>query len=179
MGMTVSQWLDLWAAENGGLSEDVMNGFGTNSLSSLIQATKGPFWMNSQLVQKLDQSPNNNVFSRHLHKVLRNAHRKSVFASYWANTLLTISTHGHIAENLLTNNTDDEFVLRMFRYATPTSITNNALLGLYTRHSDPLVRDRAKKLFKKANHWDDATFQRWLDSQPNGFSQSNLYSVRH
>jgi hypothetical protein len=135
-----------------------------------MKATENRFW-----VVKANQYAENfriDFVKRFLYKPIR---RKST-AHTWIIGALRLDSDAGIGENLLKKNPDDQYVLEIFRYFE--RVYGESLQNL-TIHSDPQIRDRARKLLKEDKHWDDATFQRWLDSQPNGFSQSNLYSVRH
>jgi hypothetical protein len=167
-GHTVNQWLDALAAKGrGGPDAGIVNGFGTNALSTLMQATKGPFWMNTHLVQAIDQSDESNFLKRYGHKTLTRARRRTKLAYEWTVQELLISTDRHIPQYLLGNNPDDQFVIRMFRYAQNTDAPTSDILELYAINApDTRLRERARRLFKEYKKWDDKTYKKWLSDHP-------------
>jgi hypothetical protein len=177
-GHTVNQWLDVFAAKEGGWAEaHVVNGFGTNALPTLMQATKGPFWMNSQFVQGLDQSNKNDFIRRNIHKTFARARRRTKLAYDWAFKSIGIGKDKQFLQNLLSDNPDDQFVLRMFRYLQNTyTILPMDIFEYHAKDPDARVRDRVRRLFKDYKNWDDKTYEKWLSEldRPN-----SPFSVGH
>jgi hypothetical protein len=77
-----------------------------------------------------------------------------------------VRTDPALAENLLSRNPDDQFVVEMFRYFETAYMPD--LLQRYASNPDPHVRNRARKLFKQYKNWNDITYQKLLEGQTNG-----------
>jgi hypothetical protein len=168
-GRTVNQWLDFQAAQRRGFpGTDVISAFGTNALPTLLKATESPFWYD-----KLFQCGNSLEIHSLKRVCQRNLRRRQIVHS-WITGALRLDADPYIFENLLINNSDDQFVLQIFRYFEKSYMSD--LFDGYINHPDPKVRDRAIKLYKQHRSWDEITYQRWLET--NALAESNLYSLR-
>jgi hypothetical protein len=175
-GRTVNQWLDFYAVKDKGPDKEVVQAFGTNALPALTLGVKVPFWRGKAVdtCVLFDQLLNVSFAERLSDKVVaRTLHRMSI-AHDWGCQLFArrMSGHGPIIRNLLATNPDDEFILQAVRFLEAASNRNELLSAFNDPNKN--IRTRAIKLFKQYNHWDDATFQRWLASQTNGIA-TNVY----
>jgi hypothetical protein len=160
-GRTVDQWLAFYGENRKEPERAVMDAFGANALPALIKAYKYPFWwdMSDRLRNK------SNFLKRLTDKPRAKAHVKMLAAHIWAAQFFAGGMNGNIIANLLIKNTNDDFVLQAVRFYEVGLGQNPLLPFLNTR--DETVGTRARKLFKSYKHWDDATYQKWHQTQTN------------
>jgi hypothetical protein len=154
-GRTVGQWLDFYSRSKNfpiDPSLEVIAAFGTNAFKPLIKTKPLPAWAVAgiKVAQFLrrDQVPD------------LKAIRKSYLATMWAGKLFEINPG--LAQNLLTNNPDDDFVLEAVDL--PHSAKKGAGLEMLVKDPDERVRTRAAKLLKQNGNWDEATYRKWLNN---------------
>jgi hypothetical protein len=168
-GQTVNQWLDFYVEYSGHADKEVIDGFGTNALSALIAANKPPFWL----------KPTSFFASRFRTIPVKRAQRKALskiaIARFWGSELGKGNPSMDI--NLLREHPNDIFVLNVLDLCFDKRAFRNSRLEFYLWHADPIVRSRARQLWKLKYHWDDQTYQKWLvqlDEQNNRFSVEQL-----
>jgi hypothetical protein len=140
---TVNQWLNYYLVSHESPNWEVIKVFGTNAFPTLIAAEKLPLlciW--SEFLEK-------RFHVRVRSQARKNAMEKAYLAEFWGKTL--VNQNRSIEVDLLKNNPHDEFVLKVFlliREYKPYSFNR---LDRYLFHSDAMIRDRARELFKKGN----------------------------
>jgi hypothetical protein len=173
-GKTVNQWLTFYVHESQSRTQttvaapDVIKAFGTNAVPALIKNIKPFYWFQKTVFVsvRIDNFLNKNVSKRLVRKPMKAASDRYVIAHTWGMDLLSDGRSGSLTENLLESHPDDNLVLLAVLFAEASSENSMNLMELYAKYGrNAKIRTRASRLLKCHNNWDEATYQKWLETQ--------------